>query len=64
MLLYCRADVTIFSLMEVLLAASRMCPACKREILIQNGKAIRTTGEAEKKPPKQVRARVSKAQNG
>ena len=61
---YCRKDITVYSLLEVILAARRICPSCKREMLIDHGNAVRSSVEGEKKPPKQVRSRVSKAQNG
>jgi Zn finger protein HypA/HybF involved in hydrogenase expression len=61
---YCRTDINVYSLMEVLIAARRICPKCKREILIDQGKAVKPSVESEKKPPKQVRPRVSKAQQG
>jgi len=58
---YCRKDITIFSLMEVILASRRICPNCKREMMIDNVEAVKPTLEGEKKPPKQVRSRISKA---
>jgi glutaredoxin len=58
---YCRKDIMIYSLMEIIIAARRTCPNCKREMMIDNGKAVRLSAEGEKKPPKQVRSRISKA---
>lgn len=58
---YCRADITIYSLMEHIIAARRICPKGKREMMIDNGKAVRLSAEGEKKPPKQVRSHISKA---
>jgi hypothetical protein len=57
---YCRNDITITSLMEVILAARRNCPICKREMLIDNGRAVKFSAESAK-PPKQIRSRISKA---
>src|SRR5215469_6051344 len=59
---YCHAKVTVVSLMERLLASPRICPACKREFFIEDGKAVRIPGERAKKPPKQERSRISKAE--
>src|SRR5215469_9075949 len=59
---YCQAKVTVVSLMERLLASPRICPACKREFFIEDGKAVRIPGERAKKPPKQERSRISKAE--
>ena len=36
---------------------------CKREILIENGSASTFSVEGTKKPPKQVRAHISKPQD-
>lgn len=52
---YCRTDITACSLMEVILAARKICPHCEREMMIHDGKAVRSTVEGEKKPPKEVR---------
>ena len=60
---YCRANVTIISLMEIILAARRTCPVCKREMFIDNGKAVKMPVETAKKPPKHIRSRISKAKN-
>ena len=46
--------------MEIILAARRKCPVCKREMLIDNGRAVKLSAESEKKPPKQIRSRISK----
>jgi len=48
----CRANATITSLMEVILAARRTCPVSKTEMLIDNGKAVKMPGESAKKPSK------------
>jgi len=61
---YCRANVTVVSLMERLLAARRICPACKREFFVEDGKAVRISDEGAKKPPRQVRSHISKSQGG
>ena len=58
---YCRAKVTVVSLMERLLPVRRTCPACKRELFIDDGRAVKMPIESAKKPPKQVRSRISKA---
>lgn len=52
---YCRADITITSVMETIFAARRNCPVCKREMFIENGKA-----KMPKETAKQVRSRISK----
>lgn len=57
---YCRSSITITSLMEVILAARRICPVCKREMFVDNGKAVKMPGESPKKPPKEIRSRISK----
>ena len=46
--------------MEVILAARRTCPACKREMFIDNGKGVMMPEESGKKTPKQIRSRISK----
>ena len=61
---YCPTDLTVYSLMEYVIAASRICPHCKREMLIDQGKAVRLSAEGAKEPAKKVRSRISKAQNG
>jgi len=48
------------SLMERLTTARRACPVCKREMLIEDGRAVKIPGEGAKKPPKRVRSRVPK----
>jgi len=37
--------------MEVILAARRTCPVCKREIFIDNGKGVKMPEESGKKTP-------------
>jgi Zn finger protein HypA/HybF involved in hydrogenase expression len=54
---YCKANVVISSLMEFIIAARRTCPVCKREMLIDNGRAVKIA--PDKKPSKQVRSRLS-----
>lgn len=49
---YCRSDIIVYSLMEHSIAACRICPKCKREILIHDGKAVRATVKGVKKLPK------------
>jgi hypothetical protein len=60
---YCHTDITITSLMDVILAARRICSVCKREMFIDNGKAVKMPVETAKKPPKQIRSRISKPTN-
>jgi hypothetical protein len=60
---YCRTDITVTSLMEIILVARRNCPVCKREMLIENGRAVKLSGESAKKPPKQIRSRISKTKD-
>lgn len=59
---YCRAKVTVVSMMERLLASPRVCPACDREFIIEDGKALKIPGEGAKKPPKRLGSHVSKAE--
>jgi hypothetical protein len=49
--------------MEIILAARRNCPVCKREMLIDNGSAVKLSAERGKKAPTQIRSRISKAKN-
>ena len=61
---HCGAKVIVTSLMERILAARRNCPACKREMFIDDGRAVKIPGEsASKKSPKHVRSRISKAKD-
>jgi hypothetical protein len=57
---YCRKPVVFVSLMEHIIAARRTCPACKREMLIEDDKAARISneGRTNKKPPERVRSRI------
>ncbi len=52
---YCKSDIVFFSLMEQVIMARRNCPSCKREFLIEDGKATKVPGEGAKKPPKRSR---------
>jgi transposase-like protein len=56
---YCRKPVVFTSLMERIIAARRTCPACKREMLIENGTVRQVSREGRtKQPPKRVRSRI------
>ena len=57
---YCGRKVIVMSVMETIPAACRHCPVCKKEMLIENGKAKKMPMEDEKKTPKPVRSRISK----
>ena len=59
---YCGRDVLFTSLMEVLIAARRACPQCKREMLLSDGRALKLSVDTTKKQPKQVHSHISKAQ--
>ena len=48
------------SLMEIILAARRTYPGCKKKMFIENGKAKKMPIKVEKKTPKHVRSRISK----
>jgi len=60
---YCRAGITVYSLMEYIIAARRTCPHCKHEMLIHEGRATKIPAENAKKPPKVTRSHVSKAKD-
>ena len=57
---YCRSKVVVVSVMEIILAARRHCPACKKEMFVENGRAKKMPKEVEQKTAKQVRSRISK----
>ena len=40
--------------MKVILAARRTCPVCKREMFIDNGKAVKMPAESAKKLPHRI----------
>jgi hypothetical protein len=46
--------------MEIILAGRRSCPVCKREMLIENGRAVKLSAEGAKRAPKTL-SRISKA---
>ena len=60
---YCERDVVFTSLMEVIIAARRTCPQCKREMLLSDGRALKLSVDIAKKSPKEVRSRISKSQD-
>jgi len=55
---YCRTNLVFTSLMERILAARRTCTVCRKEMLIEDGKAIRIPTEGKiKKPAKRESSR-------
>jgi hypothetical protein len=60
---YCGAKVIVTSLMERILAARRNCPVCKREMFIDDGRALKMPGTERKETARRTRSRVSKAKD-
>ena len=48
---YCHVEVVFTSMMERIILARRTCPACKVEMLIEDGNAIRIPAEGNTKKP-------------
>jgi uncharacterized protein YbaR (Trm112 family) len=38
---HCKAELTFLSPMETIMSARRTCPACKKEFVIEDSKAMR-----------------------
>ena len=56
---HCTEKITFTSMRPKIVSSLRKCPACKKDILIANGKASRVVAEAViKKPPKKTRKGV------
>ena len=48
---YCHVEVVFTSMMERIILARRTCPACKVEMLIEDGRAVRIPVEGHTKKP-------------
>jgi transcription elongation factor Elf1 len=46
----CSAEIVYASMQTVIVSATRLCPSCKGELVIQQGKIV--TAVSDRKPPK------------
>jgi len=60
---YCGTDIWFTSLMEHITMSWRNCLVCKREMLIEDGRAVRIPGEGGKKPHKRLRSHISQVKD-